>query len=132
MKSKITAKQKRAEQEEKQAIRDIKKHAGLKPGDTIYSIVRHVSQSGMSRDISFYKVFKGELVCLDWYIEKILGWKRSSNGGIRVGGCGMDMCFHTVYTLGATVWSRGTRKPHGSRNGAPDHSGGYALKSRSM
>jgi hypothetical protein len=50
--------------------------------------------------------------------------------GIVVGGCGMDMGFHLVYNLGATLWPKGTEKPHGTRNGEPDTSGGYALKSR--
>lgn len=54
------------------------------------------------------------------------GW--DDRGGVRVGGCGMDMGFHIVYTLGHAMWPNGTRKPHGTRNGEPDTAGGYALK----
>lgn len=47
--------------------------------------------------------------------------------GIKAGGCGMDMGFNLVYNLGATMWPKGTPKPHGSRNGESDTAGGYAL-----
>ncbi|ARK07586.1 hypothetical protein LAV_00211 [Sphingobium phage Lacusarx] len=52
----------------------------------------------------------------------------SDKQGIRIGGCGMDMGFSLVYDLGNTLWPKGTRKPHGTLNGKPDKSGGYALK----
>lgn len=48
--------------------------------------------------------------------------------GVKIGGCGMDMGFSLVYNLGATIWPKGTPKPHGRRNGEPDREGGYALK----
>ena len=51
-------------------------------------------------------------------------------GGLRVSGCGMDMGFHVVYNLGYALWPDGTPEPHGTRNGAPDSDGGYALKHR--
>ncbi len=52
----------------------------------------------------------------------------SDKSGIRIGGCGMDMGFSLVYDLGATLWPKGTPKPHSRRNGEDDRSGGYALK----
>lgn len=52
----------------------------------------------------------------------------SDRGGIRMGGCGMDMGFAAVYNLGAAMWPKGTPNPHGRRNGEPDSAGGYALK----
>jgi hypothetical protein len=45
-----------------------------------------------------------------------------------VNGCGMDMGFSVVCNLGAMLWPMGTDTPHGTRNGAPDSAGGYALK----
>jgi hypothetical protein len=56
----------------------------------------------------------------------------ADDGGIKIGGCGMDMGFDLVYSLGATLWPNGTRKPHGTRNGEPDSAGGYALNHRWM
>jgi hypothetical protein len=82
----------------------------------------------MTRHISIYIVHKGEIVNISRRASIVTGWKQSNNGGLVVGGCGMDMGFHTVYTLGRYLWPKGTRKPHGTRNGAPDKDGGYALK----
>lgn len=109
-----------------QHTRDLKKL--LKAGQTVYTSCDHVSSSGMSRRISIYIVHKGEIVNITRRVSVITGWCQSDKGGLIVGGCGMDMGFHTVYTLGRNLWPKGTRKPHGTRNGAPDRDGGYALK----
>ena len=100
----------------------------LTPGQTIYCMLRHVSTSGMSRRISLFIVNNGELDSLDYAASRALDWKISDKGGIVVSGCGMDMGFHLVYSLGASVWPTGTPTPHGTRNGTPDSAGGYALK----
>lgn len=80
----------------------------------------------------FAKLYAAEFV---EYLHNELGvaialdWSRDDKtGGVRVGGCGMDMGFHLVYQLGSVLWPKGTKKPHGKRNGEPDYSGGYALK----
>lgn len=100
----------------------------IKAGSTVYTSCDHVSASGMTRHISLYLVHKGEIVNITRRAAVITGWKQSDKGGLIVGGCGMDMGFHTVYTLGRCLWPKGTRKPHGTRNGAPDRDGGYAVK----
>lgn len=103
--------------------------AMLKPGQTVYCTLRSVSRSGMQRRISLHVVSeKGELVSLDWFASRVMGERISDQGGLIVNGCGMDMGFHLVYNLGRAVWPDGTPEPHGSRNGAPDRDGGYALK----
>lgn len=104
----------------------------LKPGDTVYTVLRHVSSSGMSRRISVVAIGKDRKpLVLDWWIEKLGTYKRhSKHEGLVVGGCGMDMGFHLVYGLGAAMWPNGTPKPHGVRNGSPDNAGGYALNHR--
>ena len=109
-----------------EALRDLRKI--LKPGDTVHTVLRHVSASGMSRRIDLYKLVKGDRVYLTTLAARAMGDKVSDKGGIIVSGCGMDMGFHLVYNLGATIWPKGTKKPHGTRNGEPDHDGGYALK----
>lgn len=100
----------------------------IKPGTTVYCNIVSVSSSGMTRRISFYVITNGRLVNIDHRFAVITGWNQSDKGGIVVSGCGMDMCFHAVYTLGRYLWPKGTKKPHGARNGAPDTDGGYALK----
>lgn len=119
------------------AIAFLKKN--LKPGTTVYTIVRHVSSSGMSRNISAFIIKKSEhtkkheLVSIDWYIAKAMDEKRDpKHGGIKVHGCGMDMCFDLVYRLGRTLYPKGFKLPKGKhgRNGDTsgyDKDGGYAL-----
>lgn len=108
----------------------------LKPGDTVWCILRDVSSSGMLRRIDFVKLVKsridGEIgpLYLNSLISLLLELKESNNGGLVVGGAGMDMGFHIVYETGARLWPNGTPKPHGRRNGQPDNAGGYALKHR--
>lgn len=102
----------------------------LKPGQTVYSVLRHVSASGMSRRISFMiPVADGSIQNLDYFIGLACDYKQSDNQGLIVSGCGMDMGFAVVYRIGRIVWPDGTPEPHGRRNGAPDSDGGYALKS---
>jgi hypothetical protein len=101
----------------------------LKPGATVHTILRHCSASGMTRRISLAIVnARHEVQVIDHLAAVALGDKLHDDGGIVVGGCGMDMGFHLVYNLGARLWPNGTPEPHGTRNGAPDSAGGYALK----
>jgi hypothetical protein len=76
----------------------------------VYTLGRHVSTSGMSRDISLYVVRNNELFNITYYASVALGWKlveRNGSRAIRVTGAGMDMGFHTVYTLSSVLY-RGT------------------------
>ena len=99
----------------------------LKPGQIVYTCVRSVSRSGMSRVIRLYIVQGETLRNISGYVAHALDWSGDADG-VKVGGCGMDMGFHTVYTLGGILWPNGTPEPHGTRNGVPDSDGGYALK----
>lgn len=104
----------------------------LKPGSTVYCILRHVSSSGMQRRISLVVVTKDKhypIRTIDYLASVVTGRTLlDSKEGIVCNGCGMDMGFDLVYTLGRCLWPKGTPKPHGSRNGSPDKDGGYALK----
>lgn len=84
----------------------------LKPGDTVYTVLRHVSRSGMSRNIDLYYVRDGAPVWISAYVGHAIGspqsrknWERSQ--GLTVGGCGMDMGFHIVYNLGRVLFRDG-------------------------
>jgi hypothetical protein len=100
----------------------------IKPGQKIYCTLRSVSSSGMSRRISLHTIHKGELIPLDYTASILTGRTLSDKGGIVCNGCGMDMGFDLVYSLGYSIWPKGTPKAHGTRNGQPDKDGGYALK----
>src|SRR5512137_3070228 len=102
----------------------------LKPGDTVYTVLRHVSRSGMRREIGLVIFKDGADLHPNYAASKVLGWPIGKHDGIIVDGCGMDMGFHLVYALGYALWPNGTDKPHGTRNGEPDSDGRYALKHR--
>jgi hypothetical protein len=108
----------------------------LPPKSRVYVVLRHVSQSGMQRKLSLHHVWKagqlgveGTISDITYLASVVLGWKLDGKTGhLVVNGCGMDMGFHTVYSLGASLWPEGTPEPHGTRNGEPDSAGGYSLK----
>lgn len=110
----------------------------LKPGDTVHTVLSSVSRSGMTRVIRVLilkpdkKAPNGVQILEPTYaVSAVLDYRMSKNcDGLVVGGCGMDMGFHVVYSLGKALWPDGTDKPHGTRNGEPDRDGGYALKQR--
>lgn len=80
----------------------------LKPGDTVYTDVKRVSSSGMTRHISCYIVRKGEIYDITYYVGVLLGERRNADtGGLVIGGCGMDMGFHTVYALSRRLFPNG-------------------------
>ena len=80
----------------------------VKEGDTVYTILRSVSPSGMSRTMSL-KVAndRGGISDLTYYASKVLDyplvWVNGSRA-LRVGGCGMDMGFHVVYSLARVLF----------------------------
>ncbi len=139
---------KQAERQEKiERMREL-----VKPGDTLYTICDHVSKSGMSRAIrvvlpvTVERDGKQEIDHLhpNYLIAQILGLKqREGKDAMTVGGCGMDMGFHLIYSLGRALWPDGftcTGKGCPSNdhsNGNRDYTGtvhhndgGYALKQR--
>lgn len=84
----------------------------VKPGDRLYTILRHVSQSGMSRIISVVKAeADGTITDLDWLIARAGLYTRtganSRQSGLRVRGVGMDMGFAVVYDLSSAVLGDG-------------------------
>lgn len=81
----------------------------IKPGDKIYTILRHRSRSGMQRSISLIQIdAQGTTREWDYLAARAMGDRIDNvNGGIKVGGCGMDMGFHLVYNLGRTLFPEG-------------------------
>jgi len=107
----------------------------LTPGREVYTALKHVSKSGMTRHISVYIVENGQINDISWEASHILGYKRADNDGLKVGGSGMDMGFHLVYSLSRALYPDGFKLPEGKhgRNGDTsgfDRDGGYALLHR--
>jgi len=78
----------------------------LDDGDQVWTIVRHVSQSGMSRSISTIIINDcGEPWDISPMVAKATGRRYDhKNGGVVVKGCGMDMGSELVYTLSASLF----------------------------
>lgn len=147
------ASEKQAERAE--AIKTLTK-MGVKPGATIYTIVTHVSASGMSRHIRCYIVTRNTSTDRDGKkraehgITEITGLvatacgftrARGSKWDIVVGGCGMDMCFKVVYDLGRAMFPKGgpLAKTNGTRQAqaasageTAERDGGYLLTKRDL
>lgn len=91
----------------------------IKPGDTVYTILESVSRSGMSREIRVLvpyqnapeDVARGRLpidfIHPNHAVSQALGIRQGKRDGLIVGGCGMDMGFHLVYELSATLYGSG-------------------------
>lgn len=144
---------KQAEREEART----KLRAMLPPGSTVYTILRHVSRSGMLRCVSVVIQEADGPNDVTWLAARALGEKiNNRHDGINMSGCGMDMGFALVYNLASVLYpdgfgcagagcpsndhSNGDRDytPHPGcgkpdRRGHRDHwhaSGGYALRHR--
>lgn len=111
----------------------------IKPGDTIYCILRHVSRSGMQREIS---LLTSDMRNIDYLVSPLLGNRIGKHNGLVIGGCGMDMGFSLVYSLGYALFPDGfgcvgkscpsSDHSNGDRDYSPHRhkDGGYALRHR--
>ncbi len=117
----------------------------LKPSSVVYTVLRHVSTSGMSRNISVLFSNDDGIHNLDFYVARLLDAQRAKDGSIKVNGCGMDMGFHLVYSLSRALFNSGykctgkscrsndhSNAPHPKRKrGSMTHAdGGYCLNHR--
>ena len=131
----------------------------LQPGDTVYTVLRHVSRSGMYRVIDLYIYKDNQPIRLSGYAADLLEGYDTNHNGCKASGCGMDMGFHLVYNLSHQLFPDGFgvegKSPHNhicrpkdkesakkavkagynfwGRNGNVsgwDNDGGYALNQR--
>ena len=72
------------------------------PGTTLYTVIRSVAKSGMSRTLDVYAIQDGAPRYLSGYVATILGLTRTDNG-LRIGGCGFDAGFHVVQNLSYAI-----------------------------
>lgn len=96
----------------------------VKPGDTVYTTLRSVSRSGMSRNMEVFVIKDNEPIRLTWWICKAgIGGARYDlkTESLKVGGCGMDMGFHIVYSLSCALFCY---------DGGYNHDAAYSLKHR--
>ena len=79
----------------------------LPPSSTVYTILRHVSRSGMQREISLVVMRNGEPRNITYLAARVLDYRIGKRDGLVVGGCGMDMGFHIVHNLGYALYPDG-------------------------
>ena len=99
----LTAAQRAKRQTSNEAIELLRRE--LPKGSTLFAVLRHVSSSGMSRRISVLQA-KGadDIRCWDRRVSQALDWKmRDGEEGVIVSGCGMDMGFHLIASLGQVL-----------------------------
>ena len=120
--------------------------AMLPPGSVVYVVLRHVSRSGMLREIAAYTIQNGEPVWISGRVAQAAGLKLGKRDGVLMGGCGMDMGFGLVYELSHALYPQGfactgenTCPASDHNNGDREYSvskihsnGGYALQHRWM
>jgi hypothetical protein len=83
----------------------------IKPGDTVHTILRNVSRSGMQREIGVVLLPRkdGALgpIHPNHSVAVVLGERLGKRDGIIIGGCGMDMGFNLVYSLSHALFRGG-------------------------
>lgn len=104
----------------------------LKPGAVISCVSRHTSRSGMSRSISLFAMVPGssagasDMLDISYQASRVIDEPiDQKHGGIRIGGCGMDMGFALVYALSSALFPDG----FGCIGRGPDGSGIYCPSS---
>ena len=108
--TKLTAKQ-GAEMYREQKCAELRNMLqGEKP--VIYTSILSVSASGMSRTIKVLLVEDGRIRDISYAASVALQWSEGKNGGVKVGGCGMDMGFHLVYLLSSVLFADGYHVKH--------------------
>lgn len=137
----------REEAERQECIDKVRKL--VTPGQTLYTILRSRSRSGMSRTLDVYalegdsgRVAGATTVYLTGYVARVLECRMAKDQGLVVVGCGMDMGFHVVYSLARCLYPEGfgcvgagcpsNDHSNGDRDYTPHmhKDGGYALPHR--
>jgi hypothetical protein len=103
------AAQAQRDEEKREAIKQLRKL--IKPGQRVYTSLSKVSSSGMSRHISVLIPTKGRdnqpsIQNISYLVARATGLK-FADGALQVGGAGMDMGFHVVYTLSRAMFPKG-------------------------
>ena len=125
----------RKEKERQDAIDQLRNI--IAPGSTVFTILKHVSRSGMMRHISCVRINGDTISGINYLVAQAIGATLAKDGSIKIGGCGTDMGFEIVYNLGRVLFPNGgdlrfsPRKAQEERAGKLHESdGGYLLNQR--
>ena len=86
-------------------------------GARVTTVVTHVSASGMSRRFRVLAARSSRtegpwIDDMTLSVARVLGWRTTDRGELVVAGAGMDMGFHTVYTLAWRLYGDGYALNH--------------------
>ena len=82
-------------------------------GDTIYTIVKKVAPSGMSRQMSVIVRTDTGISNISWWVARALGYRMCKDRScFSIAGCGQDMGFAVAYDIGATLFGDGYKVKH--------------------
>ena len=76
-------------------------------GSTAHTTVVHVARSGMSRHIKVFAISGERIQNISRFVADYLGLRYTNKEAVFVGGCGMDMGFHLIYTLSSRLYDDG-------------------------
>ena len=106
-----------------EAIESLRKF--LERDERIYTVLRHRAASGMTRFIDLYYIKNNVPYRITWQAARALGWTYDvKREALRVGGCGMDIGFHTVYTLSSILF----REAPTFKDSVTGEDAGYSLR----
>ena len=80
---------------------------------TVYTVLRSVSATRMSRSLDLFYIKKGEILRLTWSAANALDWTYDiRKEALQVNGCGMDMGYYAVYSLAQLLFGDGYALKH--------------------
>lgn len=141
----------KADAEKAEAIERLREW--VKPGDTLFTILRSVSRSGMSRRVTVKKIEcingRPQVLHLDYNVARAIGVSTAKiDYGVPVAGCGFDAGHEVVYLLGRVLFgngftctgpdcqsndhSNGMKRPPAADAAITHTDGGYALRQQWM
>lgn len=101
----------------------------------VYTCIRKVSSSGMTRHIKVFIARKNQIIDITWHVGNVTKDRiNRDTWALVVSGCGMDMGFDLIYRLSRILYPKGFKLPKDQpwgRNGDTsgyDKDGGYRLK----
>jgi hypothetical protein len=132
------------------AVKRLREVYELRPGSTVWTMVKHVSRSGMTRDIAVYLHDSDGIQNVSRDVAEATGYRFNRDAqAVRIGGAGMDMGFAIVYDLSRVTFrdgflcsgkqdcpandhvnERGDARKAGYRKGRKHSDPGYALEQR--
>lgn len=71
----------------------------LTDGMKVYTTIRSVARSGMSRTLSVLVVRDNEIQDISYYVGIVCGYQLTRDNHIKVGGCGFDAGYDVVNTI---------------------------------